>query len=105
VTALTGSTVEAHDPGSSLVQFIGVSPSPSSLSGLCPEGLDYFLRESEICRQDYDACLSGEDEDGDFDLDDHCDSSYRVCMYFARAIAEDICAGADPGYPMLISDR
>lgn len=58
---------------------------------LCEEGRRYLDEQRDICDEEYWGCLSGEDPDGDFELDDHCDSSYRLCLRWAREEAEDLC--------------
>ena len=69
----------------------GVVARTVSTAQLCEEGQRYWEEQRDICDEEYVGCLSGEDPDGDFELDDHCDSAHRTCLRFARLEAEDLC--------------
>lgn len=81
------------DPAAALAPSLvaGVVTRPVSTAQLCEEGQAYWEEQRDICHDEYVSCLSGEDPDGAFELDDHCDSAHRTCLRFARLEAEDLC--------------
>ena len=65
--------------------------SSGATAHLCEEGREYLRDELDNCNEAYWACLSGEDPDGYFELDDDCDHVHRDCVEAARCEAEELC--------------
>lgn len=87
----TSVTVRSVSPPAGLVGAVRVSNGAAGSASLCDEGQRYFDEESHNCTVEYHGCLSGEDENGIFELDDDCDHVYRYCMEVARCEAEELC--------------
>lgn len=65
--------------------------SSGATTHLCEEGREYLRDQLDICAEEYWACLSGEDPDGYYELDDDCDHVHLDCEEAARCEAEELC--------------
>lgn len=83
--------VRTVSPPAGLPEAVRVSNGATGSASLCDEGQRHYDEAYHNCTVEYHGCLSGEDEDGIFELDDDCDHVFRDCVEVARCEAEDMC--------------